>query len=97
MTDPESLARVRAEFDPYTKGREHEVDKVLKDSLNLESCSELTYLGYVIQETLRLSPVAPTSSPHSFDRDIKVGNLHVKAGESISINMLGLHMNGNQW
>jgi len=36
MTDPESMARVRAEFDDRVKGREHEVDKVLKDSLNLD-------------------------------------------------------------
>ena len=36
MTDPESLARVRAEFDDRVKGREHEVDKVLKDSFDLD-------------------------------------------------------------
>ena len=57
----------------------------------------MTYVGYVVQEALRISPVAPTSSPHCFDRDTKVGSIFVKARESISINILGLHMNANQW
>jgi len=93
MTDASSLERVRAEFDAL---HDHSSVKfALADSLTLASCSDLTYLGYVIQESLRLNPVAPMTSPYSFEKDTKIGNLSVKAHEIITINIIGLHLNAS--
>ena len=89
MTDTESLKRVRAEF--------NSLNLAISDGMTLESCSDLTYLGYVIQEALRLNPVAPMTSPIWFEKDTKIGNLEVKAHEIITINITGLHLNASQW
>mmetsp|Transcript_2435 Transcript_2435/g.3358 ORF Transcript_2435/g.3358 Transcript_2435/m.3358 type:complete len:178 (-) Transcript_2435:21-554(-) len=94
MTDAESLARVRAEFDAVAKDCG---EQSFKEQLSLERCSELPYLGCVIQEALRVCPVASVSSPLYFEKDTKVGNLTVKADEIIMINIWGLHRNPNQW
>jgi len=48
MTAPESLARVRAEFDSLLGGKNSAEDKVLKDAITMEACSDMTYLGYVV-------------------------------------------------
>ena len=44
MTDPDSLARVRAEFDSL-KGDETDFEKAFRDILTLEATGDLTYLG----------------------------------------------------
>mmetsp|Transcript_35435 Transcript_35435/g.43314 ORF Transcript_35435/g.43314 Transcript_35435/m.43314 type:complete len:97 (-) Transcript_35435:5-295(-) len=96
MTSNESLTRVRAEFEGAVKSEES-IEDTLRSGLNLESSSDLTYLGYVIQEALRLNPVAPTSSPVHFEKDTNLGKLTVKAYDMILINFIGLHVNGSQW
>lgn len=98
MTTPESMARARAEFNPLLgKDGMSAVKSALTEKLSIDSCADLTFLGYVIQEALRRNPVAPVSSPLEYQKDTKLGNLHVKAGEPIFINIWGLHHNGNQW
>ena len=82
------MERVRTEF-KATIGE--------TDLLNLETSSELTYLGNVLKEALRLNPVAPISSPVHFKEDTKLGPLVVKAKEIIMINFVGLHLNAKQW
>ena len=47
MTDSESLARVRAEFDSIKEG-ETDLEKTFRDKLTLEKAGELIYLGYCI-------------------------------------------------
>ena len=51
----------------------------------------------MIQETLRMSPVAPISTSLVFDKDMRIGKLLVTAGLEMYINIHGLHMNGNEW
>jgi len=99
MTEPECLARVRAEFDPLLGSNDStgltNIEEVFKTKLGLDSISDLTYLGFVCQEALRQNPIAPVSSPYSFERDTKAGNLKINANEIIMINIWGLHHNGN--
>ena len=47
MTDPESLAWVRAEFD-FLKGGETNIEKAFRANLTLEATSDLNYLACVI-------------------------------------------------
>ena len=92
------MARVRAEFDHMLgEGGLSDIDNVFKNSLTIDSCSELDFLGHVIQEALRTNPIAPVCTALSFDKDTKVGNLKVKANETLTINIWGLHHNGNYW
>ena len=98
MTEPTSMSRVRQEF-AHLFGSDglEDIEQVFKSKLTIDSCSDLNFLGYVIQEALRLNPIAPFTSPVSFEKDTKLGNLHVKAGEAILVNVWGLHRNGNYW
>ena len=52
-----------------------------KENINLDTCADLTYLGQVINEALRVSTPAPFSSQMVFDRDTKIGGLQVKAND----------------
>lgn len=56
-----------------------------EDCLKLDYCSDLTYLGQVINEALRVSPAALFSSHLVFDRDTTVGGFQVKANEKMLI------------
>lgn len=79
-TNKASLDRVRAEFEACvgsTKGKP--LRAFFKEDMNLENCNELTYLGYVIQETLRMNPIAPLSSQYWFEKDTKIGDIQIKA------------------
>lgn len=91
MTDPASLKRARAEFSSCSSSSK-------MDSLTYENCADLTYLGYVIQESLRLNPPASGTSMYHFDKDTQLSKkLRLKAYDFIMVNNLGLHMNANQW
>ena len=96
MTDLESLARARAEFDALV-AKEKDMEAAFKKNLTLEACSELTYMGYVIQEALRLNPAAIHTSPTQFEKDTRLGSLTVKANEILLVNIYGLHRNGKWW
>ena len=86
-TNKASLERVRAEYNSVIGGPKDEpIDEVLRQHTTMENCNELTYLGHVIQECLRINSVAPMSSPIHFEKDVTVGGLHVKAYNSILIN-----------
>ena len=50
-TDPESLNRVRAEFDQAMvndANGEEQLAEMLDSEISMETCQELSYLGYVI-------------------------------------------------
>lgn len=72
MTDSVSLKRARDEFDLLVSEsqRDKDISTVLKNNVTLEKCLELTYLGYVVQETLRLNPPVAHSTINCFDKDI---------------------------
>ena len=98
MTEPEGMKRVRDEFaqlDGVNQAKD--VRSAIKE-LSLENCHDQTVLGYVMQEALRLSPPAVSSSMFSFPVDTQLGKkLRVKAGENILVSINGLHRNSTQW
>ena len=54
-------------------------------------------LGYVLQETLWLNPVATNSTMQQVTKDTKFSWLSMKADQRIIFNIAGQHLNGNQW
>ena len=58
---------------------------------------ELDYLNQVMCETLRFQAPLFNTSFYELDSDIKVGNFFIKKGDTITINLYGLHFNSNQW
>ena len=61
--------------------------------MTLETCHELEYLTWVIQEALRIQPPADYTSDLCFSKDVKVGNLNIRKGDEFQIYISGLHMN----
>ena len=57
----------------------------------------MTYLNYIIQETLRINPIVTFTSPVYFEKDTKIGGFVVKGGTAMAINIHGLHRNASQW
>lgn len=101
-TNKASLERVRAEFESAVIGgagasKDRSVKEILKEDLTLEACSDLTYLGYVIQETLRVNPTGPATSPSHFEKDVKVGDLHIKAYQAFMIPHSQLQLSTLYW
>ena len=48
-TNKDSLERVRAEFNSVIESpKDQPIDEVLRQNVTMETCNELTYLGYVI-------------------------------------------------
>ena len=97
-TNRASLERVRAEFNSVVDSpKDQPIDEVLRQNVNMETCNELTYLGYVIQESLRINPIAPMTSPIHFEKDVTIGGLHVKAYDPIMINHSSLQRSAVYW
>mmetsp|Transcript_592 Transcript_592/g.770 ORF Transcript_592/g.770 Transcript_592/m.770 type:complete len:105 (-) Transcript_592:388-702(-) len=95
-TSPESLEKVRAEFDPFVKSAGG-FEAAFKTELTYETCKDMTYLGYVISESLRYGNVATFTSMYIATQDTKIGWLNFKAGDTFLINLYGMAMNGNTW
>ena len=56
---------------------------------------ELDYLNQVMFETLRFQAPLLNTSFSELDRDTKVGNFEIKKGDTITVNLYGLHFNSN--
>ena len=80
MVDPESLARARAEFDPFVKSAGG-YEAAFKEELNYDTISDLKYMSCVFYESLRRGSVASFSSIYVFREDTKIGWLDTKAND----------------
>ena len=56
---------------------------------------ELDFLNQVMCETLRFQAPLLNTSFYELDRDTKVGNFEIKKGDTITVNIYGLHFNSN--
>ena len=94
------MNRVRTEFEENMAGLAEDQsieDTMSRDCINLDTCSDLTYLGQVINEALRVSPPGPFSSHLVFDRDTTVVGLQVKANEKMIMSFQHLQFNSKYW
>ena len=72
--------------------------KSFKDALEFELVFEMSYLNLVFQEALRFYPVAQFCAPLEILEDtILKPNLHVKKGDTLMVNIHGIHHNPHQW
>ena len=58
---------------------------------------ELDYLTWVMMESLRFQAPLLNTSFSELNKDTKLGPYTVKAGDTITINLYGLHFNAKQW
>jgi cytochrome P450 len=100
------LQRVREEFE---KARDEIIAQdpdaykglsqmeILRKVTTLDMVQDLEYTNAVIQEGLRIGGPAAQTGSMVLEKDIDFGNLSLKKGEKISVNVLGLHHNTKQW
>ena len=92
------MNRVRAEFDSVIAAeKDKPITEVLKNDLTMEKCNDMTYLGCVIHEALRVNPAVPTTSYYHFEKDTTIGTLKVKAYDPILISIHPLHHSSKHW
>ena len=58
---------------------------------------DLDYLNQVMCETLRFQAPLLNTSFSELDRDTKVGDFVIKKGDTITVNLYGVHFNSKQW
>ena len=56
---------------------------------------ELEYMNQVMCETLRFQAPLLNTSFSELDRDTKVGEFVIKKGDTIPVNLYGLHFNSD--
>ncbi|GMH16663.1 hypothetical protein Nepgr_018504 [Nepenthes gracilis] len=76
-----------------------EIDMAIGDCRLVEdsNITKLSYLKCIVNETLRLCPVAPLLIPHFSSEDCTVGGYHVSKGTVLLVNAWALHRNPDLW
>lgn len=87
LNNPPVLEKVKSEIDKHVKGR-------LLDDADLP---KLRYLHCIINETLRLYPVAPLLVPHSSSEECTVGGYHVPRGTILFANIWAIQRDPKVW
>ncbi|KAE8100109.1 hypothetical protein FH972_018036 [Carpinus fangiana] len=88
LNHPEALQKVRAEIDNQVgHGR-------LLNDLDLP---KLPYLRCVVNEALRLYPVAPLLLPHFSSKDCTLGGFHIPGGTILLVNAWSIHRDPKVW
>ena len=101
---PEVLEKIRKEFKTTTtKGTvdytELSDDKIefLSQVLKLDTVNDFEYLTMAINEAMRIEGPTVSGTHYWMDRDIKVGKINLRKGDSFFVNFHALHKNANQW
>ncbi|XP_058081614.1 cytochrome P450 81Q32-like [Magnolia sinica] len=87
LNHPDVLEKAKAELDMH-------VGPHLLDETNL---SKLPYLHCIINETLRLYPVAPLLLPHESSEESIVGGFDVPRGTMLFVNVRAIHRDPKLW
>ena len=74
-----------------------EIDSVVGERQpTMNDLANLTYLNQVINETMRLYPVARATNRQAVEADV-LGGYNIRAGENIYINIQGIQRDGRYW
>ncbi|XP_058081005.1 cytochrome P450 81Q32-like [Magnolia sinica] len=87
LNHPDVLQKAKAELDLL-------VGPHLLDESDL---AKLPYLHCIINETLRLYPVAPLLLPHESSEESIIGGFYVKRGTMLLVNVWAIHRDPNLW
>ncbi|GAB2222461.1 hypothetical protein Droror1_Dr00013683 [Drosera rotundifolia] len=88
LNHPDALEKVRSEIDTIVS-----TPRLVQDSDVLN----LNYLRCVINETLRLFPVAPLLVPHFSSSDCTIGGYDIPKGTMLVVNVWALHRSPDVW
>nr|BAU59408.1 cytochrome P450 81AG1 [Fallopia sachalinensis] len=88
LNHPTTFNKTRSEIDDHVG-----TSRLVDDS----DLSNLTFLRCVINETLRLFPVAPLLVPHCSSTDTTISGYHVPKGTTLLVNAWALHRDPSVW
>ena len=88
MNHPEILEKAKIEIDIHV---DH--NRLVDDS----DLPNLTYIHWIINETLRLFPLTPLLLPHYSSQDCTIGGCHVPKGTILFVNAWALHRDPTLW
>ncbi|KAJ9560142.1 hypothetical protein OSB04_005302 [Centaurea solstitialis] len=88
LNHPEVLKRARAEIDEHI-GHERLVEET--------DFPNLPYMQCIVQETLRLFPIAPMLVPHESSEDCTIGGFNVSRGTMVLVNAWAIHRDPELW
>lgn len=88
LNHPDVLEKVKSEIDTTVS-----TPRLVQDSHVLN----LNYLRCVINETLRLFPVAPLLVPHFSSSDCTIGGYDIPKGTMLVVNVWALHRSPDVW
>lgn len=88
LNNPHALAKAQHEIDTVV-GRERLVEE--------SDVSNLSYLRAIINETLRLHPVAPLDVPHESATECFIDGYRVPSGTTLLINIHAIHRDPAIW
>ncbi|XP_058080523.1 cytochrome P450 81Q32-like [Magnolia sinica] len=87
LNNPDVLEKAKAELDIHVGPR-------LLDESDL---SKLPYLHCIVNETLRLYPVAPLLVPHESSEESIIGGFNVPRGTMLLVNVWAIHRDPKLW
>ena len=71
--------------------------KDLSDALSLERLDSLRFLPLVLYEAMRYEPPVSFSIRSYLTKNARVGKMEIRAGDSLAVNLYGLHHNSEEW
>jgi cytochrome P450 len=89
LNHPDAMEKLRKEIDLHITSS----CRLVADS----DLSKLPYLHCVINEGLRMFPVAPTLLPHLSSKDCIVNGYSIPSGTTLIVNAYAIHRDPNVW
>ncbi|KAJ8449858.1 LOW QUALITY PROTEIN: hypothetical protein Cgig2_001514 [Carnegiea gigantea] len=88
LKHPDILEKAKIEINTHI-----DKERLVEDS----DLSKLTYISWIINETLRLFPPAPLLVPHYSSQDSTIGGYHVPKGTMLFVNAWAIHRDPTLW